>query len=243
MSQFHNSIVCIYLPNTYKYICVYARCHVFWELCIYLIVCSSCIDQVVAIWRNWFGPRALWHKFANTNTNYYGTGWVKIEKAPVGATNGEWIFIKFPSPHSNWTGAWSLIWLRGQYDLSCSLSSCCSQMQICSSLATAAIVNCPTRWSLLLLIGYWCRSSIFHNPDNRKYSTAMCYSSRHRVPPAQRSCSVACSNNERKQNYSKLARDLFVVHLPSAGYWSERVPSRFGRFSILHPYGANISSL
>ena len=33
-------------------------------------------------------------------------------------------------------------------------------------------VNCPTRWSLLLLIGYWCRSYIFHNQE--KYSTAMC---------------------------------------------------------------------
>ena len=147
--------------------------------CLFELHWSSSGDLEKLIWPQ--GPvaqadfPALFFIFANTNTNYYGTGWVKIEKAPVGATNGEWIFIKFPSPHSNWTGAWSLIWLRGQYDLSCSLSSCCSQMQICSSLATAAIVNCPTRWSLLLLIGYWCRSSIYFTTQIReKYSTAMC---------------------------------------------------------------------
>ena len=34
------------------------------------------------------------------------------------------------------------------------------------------IVNCPTRWSLLLLIGYWCRST---TQITEKYSTAMCY--------------------------------------------------------------------
>ena len=32
----------------------------------------------------------------------------------------------------------------------------------------AYLVNCATRWSLLLLIGYWCWSSIFHNPDDRE---------------------------------------------------------------------------
>ena len=40
------------------------------------------------------------------------------------------------------------------------------------------IVNCPTRWSLLMLIGYWCRSYIiiyFTTQITEKYSTAMCY--------------------------------------------------------------------
>ena len=30
------------------------------------------------------------------------------------------------------------------------------------------VVNCPSRWSLLLFIGYLCRPSISHNPDNRE---------------------------------------------------------------------------
>ena len=35
------------------------------------------------------------------------------------------------------------------------------------------VVNCPTRWSLLLLIGYWCLG-YFTTQITEKYSTAMC---------------------------------------------------------------------
>ena len=35
-------------------------------------------------------------------------------------------------------------------------------------VASVWLVDWPTRWSLFSLIGYWCRSFIFHNPDNRE---------------------------------------------------------------------------
>ena len=48
--------------------------------------------------------------------------------------------------------------------------SCKGCFAICTIYESRGrVVNCPTtRWFLLLLIGYLCQSSIFHNPDNRE---------------------------------------------------------------------------
>ena len=93
-----------------------------------------------------------------------------------------------------------------------------------SNISTVWVVNCPSRWSLSLLSGYLCRSSIFHNPDDREIQHSNV------LQPLQSSLSESGGASLARAHYNEKSKWPSTCGWESLSYWPKFLKLSYYQF-------------